>query len=82
MVYIDSSLFNFITLIFFAIQIFLDIIFIVVMNRIPNDNKLSGVTASLFSTNHFFGLIGGCAIICLPFYILRRMEYFFGLKSF
>ena len=80
MIYIDSSLFNYIILIFFGIQIFLDLIFIIVMNRIPNDNKLSGVTAFLFSTNHFFGLIGGCTVICLPFYILRRMEYFFGLN--
>ena len=80
MVIIDSSLFNFIVIIFFVIQIFLDIIFIVVMNRIPNDNKLSGVTSFLFSINHLLGLIAGCIIICLPFYVLRRMEYFFGLN--
>ena len=80
MVYLDSSLINYIIIIIFIIQIFLDIIFFLVMNRIPSDNKLSGVTKYLLSNSHFFTLVASCAIICLPFYILRRMEYFFGLN--
>ena len=80
MVYLDSSLFNYIIIIIFIIQIFLDIIFILVMNRIPSDNKLSGVTSNLLSITHFFTIVASCAIVCLPFYILRRMEYFFGLN--
>ena len=82
MVYLDTSLFNYIIIIVFIIQIFLDIIFFLVINRIPSDNKLSGVTSNLLSITHFFTLIASCAIICLPFYLLRRMEYFFGLNSF
>ena len=80
MIYIDTSLFNYIVVIFFLIQIFLDLIFIIVMNRIPNDNKLSGITSQLISLIHFLTLIICCSLICLPFYILRRLELFFGLN--
>ena len=80
MVYIDTSLFNLINIIIFFIQILVDLLFIIVMNRIPNDNKLSGITSQLISINHFLTLIISCAIICLPFYILRRMELYFGLN--
>ena len=80
MVYLDTSLFNYIIIIIFIIQIFLDIVFFLIMNRVPSDNKLSGVTSYLLSTTHFFTLVASCAIICLPFYILRRMEYYFGLN--
>ena len=80
MIYIDTSLFNYIVVIIFLIQIFLDLIFIIVMNRIPNDNKLSGVTSQLISTIHFLTLVINCSLVCLPFYILRRLEFFFGLN--
>ena len=80
MVYIDTSLFNYIVIIIFFIQIILDLLFIIVMNRIPNDNKLSGVTSQLVSTIHFLTLIINCSLICIPFYILRRLELFFGLN--
>ena len=80
MVYLDSSLFNYYIIIIFIFQIFLDIIFFLVMNRIPSDNTLSGVTRYLLSLSHFFTLVASCAFICLPFYILRRLEYFFGLN--
>ena len=43
MVYIDTSLFNYLVIIVFIIQIIIDIAFISIMNRIKNDNKLSGI---------------------------------------
>ena len=79
-VYIDTSLFNSIVFIFFIIQIILDLLFVLVMNRIKNDNKLSGITSHLLSTNNFLALIINCSFICLPFYILRRMELYFGIN--
>ena len=79
-VYIDSSLFNYLVIIFFFIQLFLDIAFISIMNKIPNDNKLSGKISELMTNINFLTYIMSCAIICLPFYILRRMELYFGLN--
>ena len=80
MVYLDTSYYNYYVVIMFFIQIFLDIVFIVVMNKIPNDNKLSGITNELLSNIIFLQLIIVCSSICLPFYILRRMEYYFGIN--
>ena len=80
MVYIDTSFYNYIIALIFVIQILLDIIFIIAMNKIPNDNKLSGITNELLSKIHFFSLIVVVGYICLPFYVLRRLEYYFGIN--
>ncbi len=50
------------------------------MNKIDNDNKLSRTISYLFSSNNFLSLIIACAVICLPFYILRRLEFYFGIN--
>lgn len=80
MVYIDTSFFNLIVLIFFLIQIIINIIIFVIFDKVPNDNKLNGITSYLPSLNTFLVLIADCFAICLPFYILRRMELFFGVN--
>ena len=80
MVYIDTSLFNGLVLIFFVIQVIINVIIYVILDRVPNDNKLNGISSQLFSLNIFLVLIADCFAICLPFYILRRMELFFGLN--
>ena len=80
MIYTDSSLFNYIIIIMFLIQVFIDIIFIIIMDKIKNDNKLSGIISQLISNINFLTLIIACACICLPFYILRRMEFYFGIN--
>ena len=80
MVYIDTSLFNYLVLIFFIIQIIINIVIFVILDRIPNDNKLNGIISYLPSLNIFLVLIADCSAICLPFYILRRMELFFGMN--
>ena len=80
MIYIDSSLFNYIIIIIFIFQIIIDIAFIAIMNRIKNDNKLSGIISELMSNITFLTLIICCSYICLPFYILRRMELYFGIN--
>ena len=80
MVYMDTSLFNYIIIIIFIIQIVADISFITIMNGIKNDNKLSGIISQLMSRINFLALIICCSYICLPFYILRRMELYFGIN--
>ena len=80
MVFIDTSLFNYIIFIMFLVQIIINIIVFLILDRVPNDNKLNGIATELFSLNIFLVFIAGCAVICLPFYILRRMELFFGMN--
>ena len=49
--------------------------------NVINDNKLSGILGILMRSNiSFFGIVISCASICLPFYILRRAELFFGMN--
>ena len=81
MVYIDTSFFNLLIYLLFVIQIFADTLFIIVFNKISNDNKLSGVVGEIINgTSVFLTAIVACAICCLPFYILRRAELFFGIN--
>ena len=80
MVYIDSSLFNYIILIIFIVQIILDVALITIMNTINDDSKLSGIIYELMSHINFLTIFMTCTIICLPFYILRRLELYFGIN--
>ena len=80
MVYIDTSFFNYLVLIFFIIQIISNVIVFTLLDRIPNDNKLNGIASNLPSLNIFLILIADCFAIGIPFYILRRMELFFGMN--
>ena len=80
MVYLDSSLFNYIVLIIFIVQIVLDVSFINTMNKIKDDSKLSGIIYELISHINFLTFIMACSLVCIPFYILRRMELYFGIN--
>ena len=81
MIYIDTSLFNYLVVIFLFLQILGDFLFIVIFNKIENDNKLSGIVGEIIHfDNSFLTVIINCAVCCLPFYILRRAELFFGLN--
>ena len=81
MVYIDTSLFNYIIFIIFSIQIIIDILFVVIMNSIDNDFQLSNIVGEVTnSTSCFLVSIGICSLICICFYILRRAEMYFGLN--
>ena len=81
MVYIDTSYFNLFIYILLIIQIICDTLFIIVFNKISNDNKLSGIVGEIINgTSVFLTAVANCAICCLPFYALRRAELFFGLN--
>ena len=80
MVYIDSSLFNYLIIFSFILQIIADFLFIIIINKV-NDNQLSGILGILIKSNiSFFSIVISCASICLPFFILRRAELYFGMK--
>ena len=81
MVYIDTSLFNYLILIFFIAQILADCLFVIIFNKISNDNKLSGIAGEIFHLDvSFLTWLINCSICCLPFYILRRAELYFGIN--
>ena len=81
MVYIDTSLFNLIIIIIFFAQIIADILFVVIMNSIDNDFKLSGIVGEVTNSPIcFLASVGICGLICVCFFILRRAELFFGLN--
>ena len=81
MIYIDTSLFNYLVIIFFFIQIIADILFVTIMNSIDNDYKLSGIVGEVTNSPIcFLASIAICSFICLFYYILRRAELFFGLN--
>jgi magnesium-transporting ATPase (P-type) len=80
MVYIDSSLFNYLIIFSFILQILADFLFLIIINKV-NDNQLSGILGILIKSNiSFFSIVISCASICLPFFILRRAELYFGMK--
>lgn len=81
MVYIDTSLFNYLVIIFFVAQMLADILFVIIMNSIDNDFQLSNVVGEVTNSPIcFLASIGICGFICVCFYILRRAELFFGLN--
>ena len=81
MIFIDTSLINWLVIIFFFIQIFINLLFVIIFNKINNDNKLSGIVGEIIhsysSLLGFIGVFGTCGIL---FYILRRAELFFGMN--
>ena len=81
MIYLDTSLFNYLVIIFFFVQIFTDILFVVIMNNIDNDFQLSGLIPEVTNSPIcFLASIVICGFICVCFYILRRAELYFGLN--
>ena len=81
MIYIDTSLYNSLVIICFAVQLVSNLLFITVFDRISFDNKLSGVLREIMHMDtSFLSLIITCNIGCLPFYILRRAELYFGMN--
>ena len=81
MVYIDTSLFNYLVIIFFFVQIIADILFVIIMNSIDNDFPLSGIVGEVTNSPLcFLTSIVICGFVCLCYFILRRAEFFFGIN--
>ena len=80
MVYIDSSLFNYFIIICFILQFLIDLLFLIITN-VTKHNKLTGILGILMKSNiSFYTTVISCASICLPFFILRRAELYFGMN--
>ena len=81
MIYIDTSLYNYIIFIIFFIQVIMDILFFIIMNNIDNDFQLSNKLGEILNSNIcFLACVAICSTICLSFFILRRAELFFGIN--
>jgi len=81
MIYIDTSLFNYLVIIFFFVQILADILFVIIMNSLDNEFPLSNIVGEVTdSPICFLASFAICGLICLCFYILRRAELYFGLN--
>ena len=66
--------------IFFNIlQIIVDVVVLVIINHV---NPETGMDDALYfimgNWNFWLTLIATCGIICIPFYILRKAEFYFG----
>jgi magnesium-transporting ATPase (P-type) len=79
MVFLDTWYYVKFNILFFILQIIVNIVVLVLINHI---NLETGMDDTLWfimgNWNFWFTLIAICAAICLPFYILRKSEYFFG----
>ena len=81
MIYIDTSLYNYLVIIFFFVQILADILFVIIMNSIDNDFQLSGIVGEVSNSPIcFLTSIVICGFICLCYFILRQAEFFFGVN--
>ena len=79
MVFLDTWYYIKFNVLFFILQISVNIIVLVIINHI---NLECGMDDTLWfimgNWNFWFTLIAICSVLSLPFYILRKSEYFFG----
>ena len=81
MMFLDTNIINYLTVIFYLAQIIADILFVIIMNAIDNDYLLSGIVGEVTNSPIcFLASIAICGFICLCFFILRRAELYFGLN--
>ena len=72
MIYIDTSLYNYVVIVFFAVQFCANFLFVISFDKINFDNnKLSGVLREILHLDtSFLSVIIACVIGCFPFYTL------------
>ena len=79
MVFEDTLLRNRFVIVFYILQIVIDLLFLIIYNYAGDEN---GMDDSLFfiigNLNFWLIFIINVGIIYMPFYILRKCEYFFG----
>ena len=78
-IYLDTHYYNWPIYTSYFIQILLDIIFVVVYEAMNTGNMLGGNVYEIFSSLTFLLVfILTTFALCIPYYILNRMHYFFG----
>ena len=79
MVLADTLLYNRLVIIFYFIQLVIDFAFLIIYN---SSDAGAGMDDTLFfiigNINFWLIFFMNLAIICVPFYILRKCEFFFG----
>ena len=79
MVFQDTWYYIKFNILFFILQIIVNIIVLVIINSV---NLECGMDNTLWfimgNWNFWFTMIALCSSVCIPFFILRRAEYFFG----
>ena len=79
MVFMDTWLYIKFNILFYIIQIVVNILVLVIINKL---NLECGMDDTLWfimgNWNFWFTMIALCSTLCVPFYILRKAEYFFG----
>ena len=77
--YVDTCFFNWLYFVGFIGQIVLDFFFFGIYDLLNFGNGLSGDTFGCFESMNFILILILClSITFIPFYCLRRFEYFFG----
>ncbi len=79
MVFSDTLFIDYFIIIFYSIQLIIDIAFFLIYNSIHLDVDINGDLFEFLGNPIFWlTLILTCSIVIIPFFILRRMEFFFG----
>ena len=77
--FIDTHYYNWPIYSLYILQIILDILFFIVYEKMNTGNMLSGNLYEIFNSLHYWLLLFlELIIISLPFYLLRKFEFFFG----
>ena len=78
-IYLDTHHYNWPIYVSYFFQIIIDFIFIIVYEVMNTGNMLGGNVFEIFSSLTFLlVLVLTSYVLCLPYYILNRMKYFFG----
>ena len=79
MVFIDTLLYIKFNILFYILQIIVDVVVLVIINALNLERGMDDTLWFIMGNWYFwFTLIALCGIIGIPFYILRKAEYFFG----
>ena len=79
MVFSDTLFIDYFIIIFYSIQLIIDFAFFIIYNSIHLDVDINGDLFEFLGNPIFWlTLIITCSIVIIPFFILRRMEFFFG----
>ena len=79
MVFVDTLYYIKFNVIFYFLQIVVNVVVLVIINGLNLEKGMDDTLWFIMGNWYFwFALIALCAIIGIPFYILRKAEFFFG----
>ena len=79
MVFLDTWYYIKFNILFYIIQIAVNIAVLVAINEINMEGGMDDTLWFIMGNwNFWFTLLALCGLLCIPFYILRKSEYFFG----